>query len=104
MDKLHARGVDLRVLSGAGAETGTTAAWFSASLRRCPNSSGELIAERTRVGLVAARAKGHLRGRPRKMDTAMLRMAMRAMTSRGTIAQDLVQRLGITTTDPVHVH
>ena len=40
----------------------------------------------------------HLGGRPRKIDVAMLRMAMRAMASRDTNAQDLAKRLGITTT------
>ena len=58
----------------------------------------ELIAERTRAGLAAARARGRLGGRPRKMDRAMLRMAMNAMASRQTNAQDLARRLGITTT------
>ena len=48
--------------------------------------------------LAAARARDRLGGRPRKMDVAMLRMAMRAMASRDTNAQDLAQRLGITTT------
>ncbi len=48
----------------------------------------ELIAERTRAGLAAARARGRLGGRPRKMDRAMLRMAMNAMASRETNAQD----------------
>ena len=37
-------------------------------------------------------------GRPRKMDVAMLRLAMHAMADRDTIVQDLVKRLGITTT------
>ena len=63
----------------------------------------ELIAERTRAGLAAARARGRLGGRPRKMDVAMLRMAMRAMADRDTNAHGLAQRLGIHHDDPVHV-
>ena len=58
----------------------------------------ELIVERTQPSLAAARARGRRGGRPRKMDRAMLRMAMNAMASRETNAQDLAHRLGITTT------
>ena len=58
----------------------------------------ELISERTRAGLAAARARGRRGGRPRKMDRAMLHVAMRAMAARETNAQYLARRLGITTT------
>ena len=58
----------------------------------------ELIAERTRAGLAAARARGRMGGRPQKMDVTTLRMAMRAMADRDTVAQDLAKRLGMATT------
>ena len=51
-----------------------------------------------RAGLAAARARGRLGGRPRKINRAMLRIAMNAVASRETNAQDLARRLGITTT------
>ncbi len=101
VDELRAREVGFRVLAGAGAEIDTTTAngrlvfGIFASLAEFER---ELIAERTRAGLVAARARGRLGGRPRKMDLPMLRMAMNAMASRETNAQDLARRLGITTT------
>ena len=57
-----------------------------------------LIAERTRAGLAAARAGGRLGGRRRKMDVAMLRMAMCAMASRDANDRNLARRLGITST------
>ena len=101
VDELRDRGVGLRVLAGAGAEIDTSTAngrlifGIFASLAEFER---ELIVERTRAGLAAARARGRLGGRPRKMDVAMLRMAMRAMAERDTKAQDLAQRLGITTT------
>ena len=101
MDELHARGVCLRVLAGAGAEVDNTTAngrLVFGIFAALAEFERELIAERTRAGLAAARARGRLGGRPRKMDVAMLRMAMRAMASRDTNAQDLAQRLGITTT------
>lgn len=40
----------------------------------------ELIVERTNAGLAAARARGRMGGRPRKVDTATLKMAAAAMS------------------------
>ncbi len=101
VDTLRQAGTGLRVLAGAGAEIDTTTAngrlvfGIFASLAEFER---ELIAERTRAGLAAARARGRNGGRPRKMDREMLRMAMSAMAERGTQAKDLARRLGITTT------
>ena len=101
VDELRARGVGLRVLAGAGAEIDTRTAngrLVFGIFAALAEFERELIAERTRAGLAAARARGRKGGRPRKMDVAMLRIAMRAMASRDTNAQDLARRLGITTT------
>ena len=101
VDELRDRGVGLRVLAGAGAEIDTTTAngrLIFGIFAALAEFERELIVERTRAGLAAARARGRLGGRPRKMDVAMLRMAMRAMAERDTKAQDLARRLGITTT------
>ena len=101
VDELRARGVGLRVLAGAGAEIDTSTAngrLVFGIFAALAEFERELIVERTRAGLAAARARGRLGGRPRKMDVAMLRMAMRAMAERDTKAQDLARRLGITTT------
>ena len=101
VDDLRDRGVGLRVLAGAGAEIDTSTAngrLVFGIFAALAEFERELIVERTRAGLAAARARGRLGGRPRKMDVAMLRMAMRAMAERDTNAHDLAQRLGITTT------
>ena len=101
VDELHARGVGLRVLAGAGAEIDTTTAngrLVFGIFAALAEFEQELIAERTRAGHAAARARGRLGGRPRKMDVATLRMVMRAMADREANAQDLAKRLGITTT------
>ena len=101
VDTLRKSGTGLRVLAGAGAEIDTTTAngrlvfGIFASLAEFER---ELIAERTRAGLAAARARGRQGGRPRKMDRQMMRMAMSAMADPGTRAADLARRLGITTT------
>lgn len=58
----------------------------------------ELITERTKAGLAAARARGRLGGRPRKMDIHTLKMAMAAMSDKESIAKQVANRLNITTT------
>ncbi len=54
----------------------------------------ELIVERTTAGLAAARARGRMGGRPRKMDRPTLLMAMSALADRTAVAATL----GLTTT------
>ena len=101
VDELHARGISLRVLAGAGAEIDTTTPngrLVFGIFAALAEFERELIAQRTRAGLTPARARGRLGGRPRRMDVAMLKMDMRAMASYDTNALDLSQRLGITTT------
>ena len=101
VDDLRARKAGLRVLAGAGAEIDTTSAngrFVFGIFVALAEFERDLITERTRAGLAAARARGRQGGRPRKMDHTMLRMAMNAMASRETNAQELARRLGITTT------
>jgi hypothetical protein len=55
----------------------------------------ELIAERTRAGLIAARARGHAGGRPYTMTSAKIRLAMAAMGKPETNVAALCAELGI---------
>ena len=80
---LQQRGIGLKVLAGAGAQIDTTTAngrLFFGIFAALAEFERELIAERTRAGLAAARARGRQGGRPRKMDRGMLVMAMTAMS------------------------
>ena len=98
VDELRSRGVGFRVLAGTGAEIDTTTAngrLVFGIFAALAEFERELIAERTRAGLAAARARGRLGGRPRKVDRALLLMAMTAMEDRETNAQELASRLGI---------
>ena len=96
---LTERGIGLRVLTGQGAAIDTTTAsgklvfGIFASLAEFER---ELISERTRAGLAAARARGRSGGRKPKMTPAKLRLASAAMGKRGTIVGDLCKELGIT--------
>ena len=101
IDELRKRHIGFKVLTGHGAHIDTTTAngrlvfGIFAALAEFEH---ELIIERTQAGLVAARARGRKGGRPRKMDKKMLKMAMSAMSAPTSIAADVAQRLGITTT------
>lgn len=57
----------------------------------------ELIAERTKAGLAAARARGRAGGRPPKMDVALMRLAMTAMKNREISPAHLARQLNIST-------
>lgn len=101
VDDLRQRGIGFKVLSGTGAQIDTT----TPNGRLCfgifatlAEFERELIAERTRAGLSAARARGKKGGRPRKMTVTALKMAMAAMSNPQSVAADVAKRLGITTT------
>src|SRR4051794_15529411 len=94
-EDLRVRGVGLKVLTGAGAQIDTTTANGRLAFgifAAFAEFERELIAERTQAGLAAARARGRMGGRPRKMDRATLTMAMAAN------AAEVARRLGVTTT------
>jgi DNA invertase Pin-like site-specific DNA recombinase len=100
-EDLRVRGVGLKVLTGAGAQIDTTTANGRLAFgifAAFAEFEHELIAERTLAWLAAARARGRLGGRPRKMNRATLTMAMAAMADPKAVAADVAKRLGITTT------
>lgn len=101
VEDLRTRGVGLKVLAGAGAQIDTTTANGRLAFGifgAFAEFERELIAERTHAGLAAARARGRLGGRPRKMNRATLLMAMAAMRDPAAVAAEVAKRLGITTT------
>ncbi len=57
-----------------------------------------LIVERTQAGLTAARARGRVGGRPRKVTKAKLRIAMAAMADRNSNASEVARLIGINRT------
>ena len=100
-EDLRGRSVGLKVLTGAGAQIDTTTANGRLAFgifAAFAEFERELIAERTNAGLAAARARGRMGGRPRKMDRATLTMAMAAMSDPKANVADVARRLGVTTT------
>jgi len=96
---LTARGVGFRVLTGHGASIDTTSPsgkLVFGIFAALAEFERELIVERTRAGIKAARARGRMGGRPYKMTTAKLRLAMASMGKPETIVGDLCDELGVT--------
>jgi DNA invertase Pin-like site-specific DNA recombinase len=96
---LTIRGVGVRVLAGHGASIDTTTAngkLVFGIFAALAEFERELILERTRAGMAAARARGRCGGRPAKMTPAKLRLAMAAMGQPETVVGALCAELGIT--------
>lgn len=101
VDDLNQRNVGFKVLAGAGAQIDTTTAngrLIFGIFAALAEFEAELIRERTKAGLAAARARGRLGGRPRKMTIETLKMAMAAMSDPKSKASEVAGRLGVTTT------
>jgi DNA invertase Pin-like site-specific DNA recombinase len=98
VEELRQREVGLKVLTGQGAQIDTTTAngrLVFGIFAALAEFEAELIRERTRAGLAAARARGRQGGRPRKMTPAVLRMALAALTDRTIQVTEVAQRLGL---------
>ena len=101
IDDLRQRNIGFKVLTGHGAQIDTTTPngrLVFGIFAALAEFERELIVERTRAGLAAARARGRQGGRPRKVDQHTLKMAMTAMANQKSVAADVAKRLGITTT------
>ena len=99
---LSTRGVGLRVLTGQGAQIDTTTTTTTAAGRlvfgifaALAEFERELIRERTRAGLTAARARGRNGGRTFALSKAQVRLAQAAMAHRDTSVSALCRELGI---------
>ncbi len=99
VQELADRGAGLKVLTGQGAAIGTTTAsgkLVFGIFAALAEFERELIVERTKAGLLAARARGRRGGRPYKMTSAKLRLAQAAMANPETNVGELCRELGIT--------
>ncbi len=101
VDELNKKGVGFKVIAEAGAQIDTATAngrLIFNIFAALAEFEAELIRERTKAGLAAARARGRLGGRPRKMTIETLKMAMVAMDDPKSNASSVARSLGITTT------
>lgn len=96
---LSERGVGFKVLMGKGANIDTTTAsgkLVFGIFAALAEFERELIRERTKAGLAAARARGRSGGRKFALTKAQVRLAQAAMGNKETIVSELCNELGIT--------
>jgi DNA invertase Pin-like site-specific DNA recombinase len=96
---LSVRGIGFKVLTGHGATIDTTSPsgkLVFGIFAALAEFERELIIERTKAGLAAARVRGRVGGRRYKMTPAKLRLAMAAMGQPETRIGPLCRELGIT--------
>ena len=99
IDELNKRDVALKVLTGQGANIDTTTSTGKlvfGIFAALAEYERDLISERTRAGLLAARARGRRGGRRHTMTPGKVRLAMTAMGNEETVVSDLCIELGIT--------
>lgn len=88
-------------MAGAGAQIDTTVPngrLIFGIFAALAEFEAELIRERSIAGLKAARARGRLGGRPRKMTIKTLKMAMATISDPASKPVEVAKRLGMTTT------
>ena len=93
------RGIGFKVLSGQGADLDTTSAsgkLVFGIFAALAEFERELIRERTRAGLAAARARGRKGGRKFSLTKAQVRLAEAAMGKKETRVSELCEELGVT--------
>jgi DNA invertase Pin-like site-specific DNA recombinase len=98
VDDLQQRQIGFKVLASTGVQIDTTTAngrLVFGIFAALAEFEAELIRERTRAGLAAARARGRHGGRPRKITKAILRTAMAALSDQPTSTRTVARRLGL---------
>lgn len=99
VQELQKREISFKVLTGQGANIDTTTSngrLVFGIFAALAEYERDLISERTKAGLNAARARGRKGGRKHKMTAAKIRLAQAAMGKPETKVADLCQELGIT--------
>ncbi len=92
------REIGFKVLTGQGAEIDTTTAsgkLVFGIFAALAEFERELISERTKAGLAAARARGRKGGRTFKLTKSQVRLAQASMKNRDCSVSELCKELGI---------
>jgi DNA invertase Pin-like site-specific DNA recombinase len=95
-EELHRRNIGLKSLTEA-VDTTTAQGRFLFSILGAMNEMEvELLRERTRAGLAAARARGRIGGRPRSLDATKLSVARTLMASGELTVAQVAAQVGVT--------
>lgn len=96
---LSERDIGFQVLTGQGADINTHSAsgkLVFGIFAALAEFERDLIKERTKAGLAAARARGRIGGRKFALSKSQVRLAQAAMANRDTPVSELCEELGIT--------
>jgi DNA invertase Pin-like site-specific DNA recombinase len=96
IEQLKARGVAFQSLQDGIDTSHAVGQFFFHVLGALAELERSLLVERTQAGLAAARARGRVGGRPRKMTPERIRQAMGMMGVPGRNASAVARTLGIT--------
>ncbi len=97
---LAEKGIRLKVLTGQGATINTTTPegkLIFAVFAALAEFEHDLIVERTKAGLAAARARGKRGGRKFALNKRQIQLAVIAMKDKKTVTTHLAKQLGVTT-------
>lgn len=97
VEALQARGAGLKILTGQGAQLDTTkpdGRMIFSMLAAMAQFERELIGERTRAGIAAARKRGKIIGRPHKLSCHCITQA-RTMIAEGRPRREVAARFGV---------
>src|SRR5262249_44966904 len=97
-EQLKADGIGFQSLSDTIDTTTPMGQFFFTLMAACAELERNLIVERTKTGLAAARARGRVGGRPRKVTRAKLRIALAAMADEHRSASEVAGLIGINRT------
>jgi DNA invertase Pin-like site-specific DNA recombinase len=94
VESLQAQGIQFRSLTDAIDTSSPSGRFFFHVMASLAQMERELIAERTKAGLAAARKAGRVGGRKRSMTPAKIEAA-RTLMQQGTPAKDVAATLGV---------
>src|SRR5438552_2862388 len=97
-EQLQAKGIGFQSLHETINTTTPMGTFFFHIMSACAELERAMIVERTKTGLTAARARGRVGGRPRKVTRQTLRIAMAALADPKNTAREVAQLIGINRT------
>src|SRR3990167_6302000 len=94
VNQLHQKEIHFKSITDNVDTSSTSGRFFFHVMASLAQMERELIAERTKAGLAAAKAQGRVGGRKRKMTQSKIESAKKLLAS-GVLPKDVAQNLGV---------